>query len=251
MELAAAFAKGDVNVAWACLAPIIKMIDKGARLYIIGAAHYYGYGCVGRPGIRSISDLKRLKTVRIAVPGYGAPAHILALMIMEKYHINGSIVFVRPPAILDAVFSGAVDVACLPEHYLSIAEYKGLKVLVAAQDVWKGIPGNYPGSYLFVKESLIRRNPKLVCVLARINAEAIKYALSHPREAAKIDAAELGIPVTVAERSLLRLKLTWKLDPADMQRLVDYMYTHHLIKHDFNISNYILDLKSVCKGWEG
>jgi ABC-type nitrate/sulfonate/bicarbonate transport system substrate-binding protein len=247
VELAAAFAKGDVDAAWACLAPIVKMIDQGAKLYIIAAAHYYGYGCVGRPGIDSLVGLKRLGRVKVAVTGNGAAVHILALMVMEKYHINGSIVFIKPPAILSAVLSGAVDVACLPEHYLSIAEYRGLKVLVTAQDLWRGMPG----SYLVVTERLVRENPRLVCALAKINMEATEYAIAHPAEAAKINAKKLGVPVEVAARSLSRLKLTWKLNPVEMQKLVDYMYAHHMIRRDFNITRFILDVNKLCKSGEG
>ncbi len=243
MELAAAFAHGDVDAAWACLAPIVKMIAKGAKLYIVGAAHYYGYGCVGRPGIESLDQLRRMRHVKIAVTGYGTPVHVLALMVTEKYGLNGTIVFIKPPAILSAVLKGAVDMACLPEHYLSIAEYKGLKVLVVAQDVWPGMPG----SYLVVSGELLRSNPKLVCKLAEANREATKYALAHMDYAARVDAEELGIPLVVAEHSLARLKLTWKLNPEEMQKLVDYMYRHGLIKHWFNISSYIVDTSRLCR----
>jgi len=85
LELAAAFSHGDIDAAWACLAPIVKMIDMGARIYIVNAAHYYGYGCVGRPGIESLAQLRGMRHVRVAVPGNGAPTHILALLAAEKY----------------------------------------------------------------------------------------------------------------------------------------------------------------------
>jgi len=81
--------------------------------------------------------------------------------------------------------------------------------------------------------------------------EATEYAVAHRAEAARLDAKELGIPVEVAARSLSRLKLTWKLNPEEMQKLVDYMYTHHMIRHDFNITRFILDVDRLCGNLEG
>ena len=243
LELAAAFSHGDIDAAWACLAPIVKMIDMGARIYIVNAAHYYGYGCVGRPGIESLAQLRGMRHVRVAVPGNGAPTHILALLAAEKYGLNISIVFIKPPAILSAVLKGDVDMACLPEHYLSIAESKGLHVILLAQNVWPGMPG----SYLVVSERLLRENPQAVCELAKVNREATEYALAHPDYAAKIDSVELGIPEDIALKSIKRLELTWRLNLADMQRLADIMYRYGIIKSRINIANYVINVSEICR----
>ncbi|BEP16691.1 hypothetical protein PYJP_00430 [Pyrofollis japonicus] len=243
VELAAAFSKGEIDAAWACLAPIIKIIDKGIPLYIVEATHYYGYGCVGRPGINSLRDLLSLRHEPVvAVTGNGAQTHILLLKAMEKYGFRARIVFMKPPAILSAVVTGSVDAACLPEHYLSVAESKGLHVLLTAQDLWP----NMPGSYLVVSESLLKKRPGVVCRLAEINEEATRLALENTVEAAKIDARELGAPVEVVERSLGRLKLTTAINVSEVQALADLMYSHGLIKHRINVSNYIVDLSKLC-----
>jgi hypothetical protein len=37
----------------------------------------------------------------------------------------------------------------------------------------------------------------------------------------------------------------------EMQKLVDYMYAHHMIRRDFNITRFILDVNKLCKSGEG
>ena len=244
LELASAMAHGEVDAAWACLAPIIKMMDKGMKIYIVEAAHYYGYGCVGRPGINSIKALKALQHPRIAVPGPGTQAHILRLLAEKKYGFNASIVFVKPPTILELVEKGKVDAACLPEFYLSVAEEKGLPILFTAHDLWPGMPG----SYLVVTAKLLRREPRLVCLLAKVNEEATRMALANPELAAKIDAEALGIPLSIAERSLTRLQLTTVLNPVEMQKLANLMYQEGVIKHRIDIASRIVNLTKLCRG---
>ncbi len=246
LELAASIKTGGVDAAWACLAPILKMVDKGLRVYIIAAAHYHGYGCVGRPGIESVDDLRKLGVVEAAVTGPGTQTHVLLLLAEKRYGFRARIRFVKPPVILELVEKGLVDVACMPEHYLSLAEYHGLKVLFTSWDLWPGMPG----SYLVVTPKLLESNPGVVCKLYRVNREAIEYALKHPLEAARIDAEYLHIPLEVAERSLSRLYLTWRLDINEMQKLADFMYRHGLLKHRINISSLVVNVTRLC-GWEG
>lgn len=243
-ELAAAFGRGDIDAAWACLAPIVKMIDKGSKLYIVEAAHYYGYGCVGNPRIKSIDDLKKLgREPVIAIPGKAAQVHPLLLVAEQKYGFHAKLVYIKPPAILSAVMKGSVDAACLPEPLLSIATQRGLPLLFTAQQVWP----NMPGSYLVVSEQLLKKYPDAVCRLAVVNEEATRLIHENPDEAIKVDAKMLGLPETVINESLHRLYFTTRLNVAEMQRMVDIMYQHGLISHDIDISKYIVDLDKLCK----
>ncbi len=246
LELASAMVHGEVDAAWACLAPIVKMMDKGLDVYIVQAAHYYGYGCVARPGINSLKELLAKGEPRIAVPGPGTQAHILLLLAMKKYHFKAHIVFIKPPTILEAVEKGEVDAACLPEYFLSVAEARGLKILFTAHDIWLGMPG----SYLVVTGKLLHTEPRLVCLLAKVNEEATRFALAHPDEAARIDSEYLGIPLDIAKRSLTRLQLTTVLNVDQMQRLVDLMYSTGVIKHHIDIASRIVNLTKLC-GWGG
>ena len=242
-ELAAAFAHGDIDAAWACLAPIIKMIDKGAKLYIVEAAHYYGYGCVGSPRVKSIEDLKKLgREPVIAIPGKGAQVYPMLLLAEKKYGFHAKIVYIKPPAILSAVLKGSVDAACIPEPLLSVALSKGLHLLFMAQQVWP----NMPGSYLVVSQRLLKEQPEAVCKLAEVNEEATSLIYKDPGKAVSIDAKMLGLPASVINESLKHLYFTTRLNVAEMQKMVDIMYEHGLVRHDINISKYIVNLSKLC-----
>jgi len=242
-ELAAAFARGDIDAAWACLAPIVKMIDKGAKLYIVEAAHYYGYGCVGSPHIKSIEDLKKLgREPVIAIPGKASQVHPMLLLAEEKYGFHAKIVYIKPPAILSAVLKGSVDAACIPEPLLSVALNKGLHLLFLAQQVWPSMPG----SYLVVSQRFLKEHPEAVCKLAEVNEEATSLIYKDPGKAVDIDAKMLGLPASVINESLKHLYFTTRLNVAEMQKMVDIMYEHGLIRHDINISKYIVNLGKLC-----
>lgn len=243
-ELAAAFSRGDIDAAWACLAPIVKMIDKGAELYIVEAAHYYGYGCVGSPRVKSIDDLRRLgHEPVVAIPGKAAQVHPLLILAEQRYGFRAKVVYIKPPAILSAVMKGSVDAACLPEPLLSVAVKRGLPLLFTAQQVWP----NMPGSYLVVSKQLLEKHPEAVCELAAVNEEATRLIHRDLEEAVRVDAKMLGLPEQVINESLHRLYFTTRLNVAEMQRMVDIMYKHGLIRHDINISKYIVDLDKLCK----
>ena len=248
LELAAAMTHGDVEVAWACIAPVLKMIaNRGLDVVVVAGAHFYGYGCVGRPGIDSLGDLLRLKHPRIAVTGKGTQTHVLLLAAMKKWHFNATIVFSKPPAILSLVEKGDVDAACLPEHYLSIAEAHGLHVLFIAQQVWPYMPG----SYLVALRSFAEKHPDIICRLWRLDRDATKMISENRTLAAIVDAKYLGIPVKVAERSISRLYFTWRVNVTAIQQLADFMYKEGLLKRPINVSKIVIDVTKLCGGGAG
>ncbi len=248
LELAAAMTHGDVEVAWACIAPVFKMIaNRGLDVVVIAGAHFYGYGCVGRPGVDTLRDLLRLRHPRIAVTGKGAPTHVLLLAAMRKWGFNATVVFVKPPAILALVEKGEVDAACLPEHYLSVAEAHGLHVLFTAQQVWPYMPG----SYLVALRSFVEKHPGIVCRLWRLDRDATRLISENRTLAAIVDARYLGIPVSVAERSISRLYFTWRVNVTALQQLADFMYDMGLLKHRIDVSRIVVNISRLCGGGGG
>jgi len=113
LELAAALARGNVKAGWACLGPILLIIDKGIPVKIIAKYHNYGYELVVNPS--KIRSLKDLKDTPVYTPGKGSPASLLLLKIEEKYGIKfEAIRFMKPQNILAALLSGEINAACLP-----------------------------------------------------------------------------------------------------------------------------------------
>ncbi|MEO3992986.1 MAG: ABC transporter substrate-binding protein [Desulfurococcaceae archaeon TW002] len=240
-DLAAAIARGEVDAGWACLGPILNLIDKGVNVKIIGKIHNYGYALVVNPDkVSSISDLSN---VTVYSTGLQNPTNLLLIKIQDLYGVRFNVKPVGDPnTILSMLISGKIDAASLPEHYASVAEARGMKVLLRAQDVWFRMPG----SYLIVRDELLKNRPEVVRKLIEITREALKIVKSNESLAVQASVAELGIDNEVALKSFNELE--WvdeitEINVSEIQEYIDFMYTHGLLQNKLNATEIIV--KSV------
>ena len=238
LDLAAAMARGDVQVGWACLGPALMIIAKGVPVKIVAKVHNYGYALVVNP--KKVRDLKDLNGKVVYAPGKGSPCYLLLLKIEDKYGVKfAAIKFMKPPAMLAALLSGEISAAAIPEHYASVAEARGMKVLLRAQDVWP----NMPGSFVVVSESLLKNDPEVVKKIVAVTYAGIKELESNPSKAAEVDSQVLGIPVSVAKHSISMLQWNTTIDIKQIQEYIDFMYEHHILKVRLNASQIVVPVK--------
>jgi len=239
LELAAALARGDVEVGWACLGPALVIIDKGIPIKIVAKVHNHGYALVVNSSkIKSIKDLNRSV---VYSPGKGSPCYLLLLKIEDKYHIKFKAIKFMPPAtLLSALLSGEIGAAALPEHYASVAGSKGLKVLARSQEVWP----NLPGSFLVVNEELLKKNPDLVRKLIEVTYEGIRKIKKDPDYVAKIDSDVLGVSKDVAKHSISVLDWNTTIDIKEIQKYIDFMYAHGVLHKRLNATDIVVNLGS-------
>lgn len=237
-DLAAAIARGEVDAGWACLGPILNLIDKGVNVKIVAKIHNYGYALVVNPDrVSSISDLSN---VTVYSTGLQNPTNLLLIKIQDLYGVRFNVKPVGDPnAILSMLVSGQIDAASLPEHYASVAEAKGMKVLLRAQDVWFGMPG----SYLIVRDELLKSRPEVVRKLIEVTREALKIVKSNEGLAVQASSAELGIDSEIALRSLN--KLEWvdeitEINLSEIQDYIDFMYAHGLLQNRLNATEIVV-----------
>ncbi len=236
LELAAAMARGDVDAGWACLGPALKIIDKGIPVKIVGKVHNHGYALVVNPEkVKSVTDLNGST---VYTPGKGSPCYLLLLKIEDVYGISCKEAFMTPANILSALLSNQIDAAVIPEHYASVAESKGLKVLIRSQDIWP----NMPGSFIVVREELLEKNPELVKKLVEITKEKIEKVKSNPEYAANVDAKELGIGENIARWSISMLDWNTTMDIAEIQDYIDFMYQHGILKKRLNATEVVEEI---------
>jgi NitT/TauT family transport system substrate-binding protein len=149
---------------------------------------------------------------------------------------------------------GQLDAAVMPEHYPSIAVAQGFKVLFSSRDVWPDMHG----STLVVSEKLLESSPEIVRSLVKVNREATRWIHAHPKEAAVIVAnvlqadggmgklspvfpakeaslaGKLTISPDVTLASITRgLDITTKIDPQQVQKTIDFMYSQGLLRNRF------------------
>ena len=263
VALAAALARGDIQVAYICLAPAISAYaNAGIPLKIVAGTHKYGYGlAVNADKIKTIGDLAKTG-IRIGCVQPGTASDIFLHQIIDKHSLHQEVVLkniqqMNPPKQILAIQSGKLDAVIIPEHWSTMAESLGFKMLLTARDVWPGMQG----SVLIVKNELIDRQPELVRKLVDISQKATALALEDPGEAAEIMARQLRIagdhvfPREVAGtvqqleitpaimlRSMERLEYDTGIDHAVIQNTIDYMRSLGYIKNSFKAED-ILDLR--------
>jgi len=261
--LAAALTRGDIQVAYICLVPAISAYaNAGVPIKVVAGTHKYGYGLAVNPDkIKTIGDLEK-PGIRIGCVQTGSAADVALHKAIDKYGLNQEIVLknvqqMNPPKQILAIKMGKLDAAFLPEHWATMAEASGFKMLLTAKDVWPEMQG----SVLVVKEDLINSHPETVRKLVDVSQKATAWARENPIEASRIMASQLQsagdqvFPTDVAEtakqleitsevmlRSMDRLEYATEIDPVIVQDTIDYMVSLGYIKSSFKAEN-ILDLR--------
>ena len=263
MALAAAMARGDIQVAFICLVPAITAYaNANVPVRIIAGTHKYGYGVVGDPRrIKAVEDLQD-RNIRIGCVREGGATDVLLRRMMDKYHLEREKILpkirrMNPPKQVLAIRMGQLDAAVLPEHHASMAEGFGFKMILTSKDIWPSMQG----SVLAVKKTLIRDRPELVYRLLKVCRRATRWINEHPDEAAELvarmlqitgervfplDKALMASQFTITRqdmtRSMNRLLYTTAIDPKVIQNTIDYLLALGYIKKEMRAED-ILDLR--------
>lgn len=265
MALAAALARGDIQVAYMCLVPAIDVFANAkVPIKIIAGTHKYGYGLVVNPDkVKTIQDLEK-PDIRIGCVREGGAVDVLLHKIIDKYNLKeekiiSNIRRMSPPKQILAIQSGQLDAAFLPEQWSTMAEEFGFRMLLMSQEVWPGMQG----SVLVVKEELIKNHPDLVKKLVRVSQRASNWANQYREEAAEVVARQLQkasgslFPVEDADlvskieitaevllKSMNRLEYTININPLIVQETINYVANLGYIKSSFQAED-ILDLSFI------
>lgn len=265
MALAAALARGDIQVAYMCLVPAIDVFANAkVPIKIIAGTHKYGYGLVVNPDkVKTIQDLEK-PDIRIGCVREGGAVDVLLHKIIDKYNLKeekiiSNIRRMSPPKQILAIQSGQLDAAFLPEQWSTMAEEFGFRMLLMSQEVWPGMQG----SVLVVKEELIKNHPDLVKKLVRVSKRATNWANQYREEAAEVVARQLQkaggslfpvedadlvskieITLKVLLKSMNRLEYTININPLIVQETINYVANLGYIKSSFQAED-ILDLSFI------
>jgi len=148
MALAAAMARGDIQVAFICLVPAITAYaNANVPIRIIAGTHKRGYGLVGDPRkIKAIEDLQG-RNIRIGCVREGGATDVFLQRVIDRYGLDRASILpkirrMNPPKQVLAVGLGQLDVAVLPEHHASMVEGFGFKMILTGMDVWPSMQGS-------------------------------------------------------------------------------------------------------------
>jgi len=244
MALAAALARGDIQVAYMCLAPAINVYANArVPIRIVAGTHKHGYGLVVNP--EKVKDCYGLESpgVRIGCVREGGTVDAVLHKTIDRYHLNKGKVLknvrrMNPPKQVLAIKMGRLDAAFLPEQWATMAEDFGFKMLLTSQDVWPEMQG----SVLAVKEALIQNNPEAVKKLVAVSKRATEWLNQNrhsasiivarqlssakrellPSKAGKLTTA-LDITSQTISRSMDRMVFTTDLDQQVIRDMISYM----------------------------
>ena len=233
LELAVALTKGDVDVALACVGPLLLAKNRGVPLKLVAMMHNHGYAIVVNPDkVRDVSDLNGKS---VSASGPGSPTWVLLMLVKDKYNLTMNIHRMPPFMATTALLTGKIDAASIPEHYATLAESMGAKVLLRSQDIWPTMPG----SGVATTEDFLRNHRNLVAKIVKVLARAIDYIKEHPDEAAKIVAKHLASDVGVLKKSMSNLEYTIKINVDEIQRYINYLVEYNILEKNMSALDFV------------
>jgi len=163
----------------------------------------------------------------------------------------------NPQKMALAAKMGQIDAAFMPEHWATMTEEFGFKMLLMSQDIWPDMQG----SVLVVKADLLNDHPEIVEKLVNVTRKATNWINEEPQDSAEAMSRQLNavsgnlFPVEIADvvakleitpevvlRSMNRLEYTTDIDVEEVQATIDYVVGLGYIKSSFSASD-ILDLR--------
>ncbi|MBN2420595.1 MAG: ABC transporter substrate-binding protein [Deltaproteobacteria bacterium] len=267
-SLAAGLIRGDIDAAYVCLIPAVNTFSNaGVPIKVVCGTHLYGYGLAVNPElIRSVKDLEKPK-IRVGGLREGTSVDTIIHKTMENFSLNKKAVMSKirrmsPPKTIFAVRAGQLDAVFLPEHWLTMTEQYGFRVMLTARDLWP----NMIGSVLAVKDELIQKNRSIVSGLVRATLRATEWMSRYPEKSAELAAkylsfegekaplaeafekkGELRVSGKYVMRSMKNLDYINSIDTGGVQQTIDYAASLGNIRESFDALK-MLDLQFLKQG---
>ncbi len=216
LQIISALVRGDADVAFICLSPAILAYERGAKIKILALTHLYGYGVVASPDLK---ETYKWEGETVATMKPGSPLDLLFQIAKEKYHLHNTDVRRLPPLdCLIALERGDVKVAFLSEPFATMAEFKGFKYIVTAEELWPGMNG----SVLVATEEFLHKHPEEAKKLVTSLKEAVSLINEDPLTFARyalnyIKTSPEAIVKAIESR---RIIYTTKVEPNQLEKTI-------------------------------
>ena len=174
----ASVASGDVQIGYAPGVTVLGAAAEGARLKIIaGFNNRITHDLVGRPGMKSMEDLRRK---RFGVQSIGGSLWLSAMLGLEKFGLDPGrddirILVVGDQTVLtQALETGTIDAAPLDTVFSRRLNEKGFPIL--AELYGMNIPAL--GNVVMGTQSYLEQNPEVAEGILRGLIESLAFSLS-------------------------------------------------------------------------
>ena len=187
-----AFEKGEVDIGYIGLPPVMIGIDRGVPITCVGGGHVEGTVMIGPPGSQSFEELggdaaavlEQFKGGVIGCPPSGSIHDVIIRDLIKTKGLTDSINVKNFPwadFIPEALADGEIGAAIgTPPLSVSAAQSSGAKVLIPPSKLW---PWN-PSYGIIVSRDLLQKEPGLVEGFLRLHEDASNLIRDHPDRAA-------------------------------------------------------------------
>jgi ABC-type nitrate/sulfonate/bicarbonate transport system substrate-binding protein len=174
----ASVASGDVQIGYAPGVTVLGAAAEGARLKIIaGFNNRITHDLVGRPGMKSMEDLRRK---RFGVQSIGGSLWLSAMLGLEKFGLDPGrddikiLVLGDQTVLTQALETGTIDAAPLDTVFSRRLNEKGFPIL--AELYGMNIPAL--GNVVMGTQSYLEQNPEVAEGILRGLIESLAFSLS-------------------------------------------------------------------------
>lgn len=222
---------GEADIAAVPINLAAVLYNKGAP-YRLGAVTGDGLLHIvsSREDIGSVEDLKGKRIYCIA---QGSTPEFVLRYVLEKSGIDPDTEVELDfsfdhVAIAPQLIAGKVDLAVLPEPFVSIVASKNPAVqpVIDLQQVWAELSGTgdtYPITATLVRNSLYREHPEALKAFFAAYRESIDWANANPAEAGGLAGKYMEMPAPIIAKAMPRLNLRYQ-SPREARSRVEELY---------------------------
>ncbi|MFQ6071561.1 MAG: ABC transporter substrate-binding protein [Methanosarcinales archaeon] len=189
-----ALAKGEVDLGYIGLPPVIIGIDKGVPIKCVGGGHVEGTVLMAKDDFKSLEDLKgnidatlhQFKGKLIGSPPKGSIHDVIIRNLIKEKELEKEIIvknFEWADFIPEAMIDDEID-AAVGTPLLAVATHRACnaKIIIPPNKLWQ----NNPSYGIIVKQDLIEHYPDLIVEFLKLHEKTSNFIRRKPNKAAKI-----------------------------------------------------------------
>lgn len=195
-----AFEKGEIDLAYIGLPPVIIGIDKGVPIKCIAGGHIEGTVLCGKsqykgfPELNNIGDiLKQFSGLKIGVPGKGSIHDVIITEYLKRFNLKeeiGLVNFEWADQVTEAMAKDRISAAVgTPALVIAIKRFANGKILYPPSKLWP----NNPSYGIIVNRKFLSKEKEVVEKFLFLHEDATSFIRNKPRQAAKMISDYVGI----------------------------------------------------------
>jgi len=204
-----AVASGDVQIGYGGINAAVNMLQRGFKLSLLANACDGGSYCLGKPALKSLTDLKGKKLAVTA----GTISHAAAQWKLHSLGLTDAVevVFMNYADMPVPMQRGDIDAMIAFEPYPTYVRLNGW-----ATDLWEpyDTPMGRTNLGFVAAQDFIKKYPVLAREIVKAHKKATDELIKDPTLAVDTIAKVLNLPRNVAEASIKNTFFAWKADDA-------------------------------------